>query len=117
MPTKPVSLSVHRNTIESRRKRELARECKRSVERLIAECDIRAYAIVGIAADGEPHALWDTGAILPMWAFPEIVAATLRESILQSVGEGLKDDWRPGIREGATLNVAGATSRPKGSTS
>lgn len=63
-----VQLSVHRNKLESRRKRALAKELQRDTEKLVRENDIRAYAVVGIGADGKAYALWDTGAILPMWA-------------------------------------------------
>ena len=90
--TKPVSLTVHKNTIERRRKRTMARELATHAERMMRECDLRAYAIIGIGADGKPYAVWDTGAIMPMWAFPETMAAALRASIEQ---EGIEDDWRP----------------------
>lgn len=90
----PVRLSVHRNTVEARRKRTLARDLTGRVEKLVRDNDIRAYAVVGIAADGSAHALWDTGAILPMWAFPATVEAALRIDMMSS---GVDEDWRPAL--------------------
>lgn len=92
MSKKPVSLNVHRNSVEARRKRVLAKELKGRVEAMVRTHDIRAYAVVAIAADGQAHALWDTGAILPMWAFPNTVAYVLQEDIRNS---DVEDDWRP----------------------
>lgn len=90
----PVKLSVHKNTIEGRRKRLLAKELKTRTEMLTRNNDIRAYAIIGIAADGKAYALWDTGGVLPMWAFADTVSHVLREDIRNS---GVKDDWRPSL--------------------
>ncbi|MQY48199.1 hypothetical protein GAO09_19370 [Rhizobiales bacterium RZME27] len=92
--TKSVSLSVHRNKVENRRKRELAKDAKAQVEALIREKDVRAYAFVAIAADGTAYARWDTGAVLPMWAFADTVAHVLREDICQA---DVADDWRPNL--------------------
>lgn len=98
MSAKPVALTMHRNKVEARRKRVLAKELCGRVESLVRERDIRAYAIVGIGADGDAYALWDTGAILPLWAFADTMAHVLREDIRSTEVE---DDWRP------TLTVKG----------
>lgn len=102
MSDRPASLSVHKNTVERRRKRELAKSLSKAVEQLTRESDLRAYAIVGIGADGNAFALWDTGAILPQWAFADTVAHVLREVIRSC---GIADDWRP------SLTVKGSTSQ------
>ena len=91
---KTVSLSAHRNTVEHRRKRTLSRELRRGVEKMVRDEDIRAYAIVGIAANGSAFALWDTGAILPLCAFADTVSHLLRDSIRDA---GIVDDWRPSL--------------------
>lgn len=93
---KPVSLSVHRNKVESRRKRDRAKDLKRGVEAMVRENDIRAYAVVGIASDGKAYSLWDTGGALPMWAFAGTVEQVLRADIESS---GVPDDWRPTLAE------------------
>lgn len=88
---KTVSLSVHRNTIQGRRKRDQAREASAVVRDIMRQEDIRAYAFVGISADGKAFAYWDTGAVMPMVAFPDVVRGMLHESIIES---GVKEDWR-----------------------
>lgn len=87
-------LSVHRNKVESRRKRELAKELQSRTEAMVRENDIRAYAVVGIASNGKAYAIWDTGAILPMWAFADTFATTLRRDIEDS---GVEEDWQPNL--------------------
>lgn len=96
------SLSVHKNKIEARRKRELSEDLTRRVKALVKEEDLRAYAIVGISAEGKAFALWDTGAIIPMWAFADTIGNALRRNIEES---GVSEDWKP------ALNVRGSTDQ------
>lgn len=88
---KTVTLSVHRNTIQGRRKRDQAKEASARVLSVMRQEDIRAYAFVGIAADGNAFAIWDTGGVMPMVAFPEVVRCMLNEDMSLS---GVVDDWR-----------------------
>lgn len=88
------SLSVHRNKVEARRKRELGKNLGQRVNALVKERDLRAYAVVGIASDGTAYALWDTGAILPQWAFADTIATILRKDIAEC---DVVDDWRPNL--------------------
>lgn len=90
-PKSPISLSVHRNTIAGRKKRELAREASTQVLRLMRQEDIRAYAFVGIGADGKAFTLWDTGSVMPLRVFPAVVREVLSDDIANSA---VKDDWR-----------------------
>lgn len=94
MASKVVSLSVHRNTVEARRKRTLSLELRRNVEKMVRDEDIRAYAVVGIGASGQACVMWDTGAVLPLWAFADTVAGVLRQDIQLSE---IEDDWRPNL--------------------
>jgi hypothetical protein len=98
---KPVSLTAHKNTVEQRRKRELGKDLRSIAGDLVRERDIRAYALVGIASDGSSYAYWDTGACLPMRAFPDTVASILRDSIAEAA---IEDDWRPTLTVGGTRN-------------
>lgn len=63
------------------------------------ERDIRAYAVVGIDATGRAFTMWDTGAVMPQWGFPETVAAVVRRDMEDA---GAEEDWRPNlpVREG-----------------
>lgn len=92
--TKSVSLSVHKNKVENRRKRDLAKNVKRDVEAMVREQDIRAYAFVGIGADGKEYACWNTGNILPLWAFADTVATVLKRDIELS---DVSDEWVPAL--------------------
>lgn len=89
------SLAVHRNTVEARRKRELAKDLQKRTEKMVRDHDIRAYAVVGIGADGKAYAVWDTGAVLPLWAFADTVSTILRNDIACSK---VVDDWRPNLK-------------------
>lgn len=92
--TKSVSLTVHKNKVESRRKRRLAQDATRGVEAMIREKDIRAYAFVGIGSDGKAYACWDTGNILPLWAFADTVGTVLKSDIETS---NVQDGWVPNL--------------------
>lgn len=91
-----ISLTVHRNTVEKRRKRELAQGLSRRTADMIRSADIRAYAVVGIASDGSGHAIWDTGGVVPMWAFTDVVAGLLRRDIENNIDQ-IAEDWRPPV--------------------
>lgn len=95
MASKPISLAVHRNTIEGRKKRGRARDASKSVLAIMRQEDIRAYAFVGIAADGRCFTTWDTGAVVPMRVFPGVVREVLSDDIFNA---GLEDDFRAAIR-------------------
>lgn len=91
------SLSLHRNTIERKAQRERSKALVRDVEQLTRQVDIRAYAIVGIGADGLGYAYWDTGAIVPMWGFADTMAAILRKDVDDTEAE---EDWKPPLPKG-----------------
>ncbi len=95
--SRPVNLTVHKNTIEKRRKRGLAKDVGSSVEALIRETDLRAYAFVGIAANGKGYALWNTGAIMPKWCFGSAMGSIL-ERDMERTNAG--EDWKPPIVSG-----------------
>lgn len=89
-----IRLGLHINKVEARRKRALAAALVRDTGKMVRDYDIRAYAVVGIGADGRAHCIWDTGAILPMWAFPATVHAALMRDLECSTVE---EDWKPAL--------------------
>lgn len=89
---KALSLQVHRNRIEARRKRDIGRDISHGIAKKVRDADIRAFAFVGIDAKGAAHCLWDTGKVLPLWGFPHAVAAMLQNDIEAA---GIKEDWKP----------------------
>ena len=88
------SLTVHRNTLEKRQKRARVDDLVRQTKKMMRDVDLRAYAVVGIAADGSGHALWDTGGVVPMWAFTDVVSGLLRRDIENNI-DRVAEDWRP----------------------
>lgn len=88
---KKISLTSHKNTIERKRKREVAKEID-GMAKFAKDRDVRAYAFVMIDGDGGAHCLWDTGSIIPMWGFASTIYAALTRDIEES---GLDETWRP----------------------
>jgi hypothetical protein len=93
---KVTNLTLHKNTVEKRQKRERAKGLCREAERMVREADLRAYAVVGIDANGEAHAVWDTGAIMPMWAFPAVIGRVLEMDIARNQE---LEDWVPPLKK------------------
>lgn len=89
---KPVSLTVHKNKIESKRKRDLASEV--DFGKLVRDNDIRAYAFVGFDSKGRSFVCWDTGKIMPMWGFPGAVEWAIKIDIERS---DIEEDWEAKI--------------------
>lgn len=88
-----VNLSVHRNTVEKRAKRQLGSVFRKEIAKVFKDKDIRMYAFVGIDAEGKAHGSWDAGGIMPMWAVPSTVMEILREDMSSH-----EDDWKPPLR-------------------
>ncbi len=88
------SLSVHKNTLERKRRKSVRSDMVTSAKAMGANAV--AYAIVTIDEDGSAHAAWDTGSAMPMWAFPETMAAALRRSVEES---GVEETWKPSLSE------------------
>jgi hypothetical protein len=88
------SLSVHKNKIEARKRRELQRDMSRSVHEINQARHVKAYAIVTFNDDGSACCDWDTGGIMPMWGFGEAVSEVLRTDLAQRAHH---EDYRPKI--------------------
>lgn len=91
---KVASLTLHKNKLEARRKKDVGRGISAGIAKKVRDADIRAYAFVGIDAGGKAHCLWDTGAIMPMWGFPSAVAVMLQDNMSSS---GVDEDWKPAL--------------------
>lgn len=84
MSTKPVSLTAHKSNIERTRRKTVKQDMQATVRNMSNNGNIVAYAIVGLSDDGRAFAGWDTGGLLPMWAFPDTVCNVLRCDIAES---------------------------------
>ena len=91
MSKKPVSLGLHKSQIERQRRREVRAGMVKAANGISNSANIVAYAIVGLSDDGRAFAQWDTGGIIPIWAFPHTMGEVLREDIAKS---GIAEDFK-----------------------
>jgi len=89
--TKAVSLTVHRNRIEKKHRRDLERDMVTGARKMARDYDLMAYAIVGIDNTGKASAIWDTGSSIPLWSWPGTVYRILDHDIETS---GAKEDFK-----------------------
>jgi hypothetical protein len=78
---KPTKLSVHKSNIEKRERRAVRDDLRREVERLTAQATVVAYALVAFDNEGNATASFDTGKIMPLWAFPGACEYVIRTEV------------------------------------
>ena len=93
-----VKLSVHKNTVEKRRKKSVAKGLVQHTSRIVKDYDIRAYAVTMIDSEGEAHCIYDSGSIMPMWCFAETMGAIVKSKMET---EPQEETWKP------PLNIKG----------
>lgn len=71
------NLTAHRNTLRRRKRKEAQQELVKGVRRLATSSDCRAYAVVVFDDNGEARTMWDTGRMIPEWAFPKMIEHVL----------------------------------------
>ena len=74
---KKVSLSVHKSNIERRERAQVRKEMTAAAKNMASKQDIVSYAIVGFDRNGNAFTAWDTGNIMPKWAFPGAIGRVL----------------------------------------
>lgn len=89
---KTVNLSLHKSQVE-RRERKAVRGDMVAAAKAMPSNDIVAWAIVGITRDGNAHAAWDSGQIMPLWAFAPAISR-----ILQCDTDTVQDDYKAPLR-------------------
>lgn len=89
------NLREYQNQQEVQRKADLEKYLIDSIKEIFQHNDIRAAAFVAIDSEGKAFSEWDTGAIVPMWAFSEMVGTILSTDLAESEVE---EDWRPPLR-------------------
>lgn len=89
------SLKVHRNTVERRFRKEMQGDMIAAAKSM-GKQDVMAYAIVAITSDGCALADWNTGSIMPLWAFGPTISAALDQDIRES---GVEETWKPSLSE------------------
>jgi hypothetical protein len=89
----PPKLSVHKSNLEKRERRTVKREAVGSLNALLAGKEIVAYAIVVFDKSGNAWAAFDTGRIMPLWAFPGAC-----EYVLKSEVERVDEDFEAPLK-------------------
>ena len=78
--TKTVSLTVHKNNADQRKRKEIREDMHGSVKTLQRELAVSGYAIFAWDDDGNSNVYWESGHI-PGQALPAFVSETLRRRI------------------------------------
>lgn len=92
---KRVSLSVHRSNLQRIEQRELIRHLEDTVAVCRSKGNMVAFAVVAFDAEGGAFTSYDTGKIMPLWAFPAAVAGVIDKDI--EAGE-VEEDYRAPLR-------------------
>lgn len=90
---KPVSLTAHKSQIERTARKTIRTEMVGAAQAMASDHNILSYAIVGFDDEGRAFAAWDTGKIMPKWAFP---AAVFR--VLDRDCDMVEDDYKAPLR-------------------
>lgn len=89
-----VRLSVHKSNIERRERKQLIKDMQWAVDECEKRGDVIAYATVAFTADGNAFCAFDTGKMMPMWAF-DAACAKVIEHNMSDVYEDYRAPLRP----------------------
>jgi hypothetical protein len=78
---KTPKLSVHKSNLEKRDLRTIRDHMRKSVEVLTAESDTVAFALVVFDTKGQATAHFDSGGLMPLWAFPGACEYVLKSEV------------------------------------
>ena len=85
-----MKLSVHKSNIEKRERRAVREQMRKDVESLTAAGSVVGYAMVVFASDGTAIATYETGKIMPLWAFPAACEYVVRNAVEVGTAEDFK---------------------------
>jgi hypothetical protein len=85
-----MKLSVHKSNIEKRERRSVRDQMRKDVEFLTSGGNVVGYAIVAFTSDGRATATFDSGQLMPLWAFPGACEYVVRTE----VESGVEEDFR-----------------------
>ena len=85
-------LPVHINTIRKRKRATIGKNLVASAKDFNATGKVAAYAIIVFNDEGEADCKFDTGGLMPLWAFPGAVEFVTRDSI------NVDEDYRRPIK-------------------
>lgn len=90
----PPKLSVHKSNLEKRERRAVRDQMRQDVEFLTAQGDVAGYAMIVFTTDGKAAATFDTGKLMPLWAFPGAC-----EYVLKSEVKDADEDFRAALKK------------------
>lgn len=85
---KPVSLSVHKNTMGQRERHRIAHALKDHIRHYISGKAIAGYAIVVWDSNWNAEAYWDTGRLMPSGVLPEFTKECISVSMMRGQIDG-----------------------------
>lgn len=85
-----MKLSVHKSNLEKRERRSVRDQMRKDVGHLTAGGNVVSYAIVVFADNGQATATYDTGKIMPLWAFPGACEYVIRANVESGPEEDFK---------------------------
>lgn len=90
---KKVSLSVHKSNIERQERKLIASDMRLAVDESVRIGNVVAYAIVCFRPDGSAYCAFDSGKIMPLWAFDGACAKVIERCVADT-----EDDWKAPLR-------------------
>lgn len=74
-------LAVHLNTVRKRKRAAVGQELVALAKEFHAGGKVAAYALIIFNEDGKATCRFDTGGLMPLWAFPGAVEFVTRDAI------------------------------------
>ena len=76
-----VNLTVHKNTVENRRRKEMRKQMVSSARAMSDHEDFVGYCILGITKSGKPITALNTGGAIPLSSLPEFARVATTAAI------------------------------------
>lgn len=96
MAAKVVNLTVHKNTKRQRERKQMRADMVKAAKDLGSEADLSGWLVLSVGENGRVTSVWDTGRKIPTWAFPSVVAESMRTDANNVIADmGGEDDFEP----------------------
>ena len=95
--------TVHINTVRKRKRAQVADDLLTAAKAYAREGTMAGFALVVFTEDGKADCSFDTGGLMPLWAFPGAVEFVTRDAVRDGVEEDYRrpvagTPWVPGKR-------------------
>lgn len=82
-----MALTAHINTARKRKRDAAGKEMIAEAKRLASTREVAGYAIIAFTDAGEAEVVFDTGGLMPLWAFPGACEYVVRAKGVEQVDE------------------------------